>query len=235
MAQKLDEEAWFFFLYIYKLRSGRPSWGVCGSRLQKPGRKSILEVSDMMSKRRYWLKQRERIELIGGRHKEGVGMGRLKVNKGNEGGGKYEPILSYYEFLNGVLSDRCWGLGCRELQEEATGLDMQWRKERGFLRRSVMSSSFPTLVLIPSQKSRWMCHWAAAPFSLEGILGTSVVPLFHGKGHWGQERLSDLPEAPTSVPSWSWPRFPDYQVSVWQDFYLSKVPSLSSSSAEASR
>lgn len=56
----------------------------------------------------------------------------------------------------------------------------------------------PTLVLIPSQKSGWVCHCAVpchTPFSLEGILGTSEVPLFHGRGHWGQERLSDLPEA----------------------------------------
>ena len=85
--------------------------------------------------------------------------------------------------------------GC---QEKVAAPFTRWRREREFLNRSSLCSSLPH----PSPHSsaevwvhvlpRILCE---RPVGLEAISETRALPLFHGRGNWGQGRLSDLPEA----------------------------------------
>lgn len=91
-------------------------------------------------------------------------------------------------------------------------LGMQWVAERMLqlftcseegIGNSWKGAPHPTLILtlsesLPLHKSPmnvWPCYTCQRPFGLEWVTEMNVMLLFHGRGHRGQERLSDLPEA----------------------------------------
>jgi len=112
---------------------------------------------------------------------------------------KYElccHVMSFWTVSFLRVADIWHTEGCKE---KATALCMQERRETGFLRRSAVSLSSPHPGPYPFtevQENVSSCCTLSHTIQPGGDLrGTSVVLLFHGRGHWGQERLSDLPEA----------------------------------------
>lgn len=74
----------------------------------------------------------------------------------------------------------------------------------------IFALSSPTLL----QKSGCTCYLASCVRDqLAWKQSQRLEPYFMVRGNWGQGRLSGLLR-PHSVVSWSWPDFPDYQVSL---------------------
>ena len=97
-----------------------------------------------------------------------------------------------------LIDFEVWNRGCKE---KVAAPFTRWGRERECLNRSSLCLSLPHPSPHPSAEvwvhmlPRILCE---RPVGLEEVSETRALPLFHGRGNWGQGRLSGLPEATLS-------------------------------------